>query len=155
MRKGLSRTFPPIFAYDNLTVFQNVHRHRWWRDFGTQFCSESISYIFESDSNLRKGFEFRWLDSDGSNRFWERFFSEKFWSTRKGKNRTSKVQFSNVDQDQLDLQNRKKQDLVFHFWMNLDSKKKLLPEIKLIHRHDIDSYGNGSLKKSHSIEANY
>ena len=33
----------------------------------------------------------------------------------KSKNRTSKVQFSNVDQDQLDLQNRKKQDLVFHF----------------------------------------
>ena len=45
-------------------------QHSWWLPLKT--CG------IESDSNLRKGFEFRWLDSDGSNRFWERFFSQTF-----------------------------------------------------------------------------
>ena len=64
-----------------------------------------------------------------------------------GENQTSKVQFLNVDQDQSDLPNRKKQDSVYHFSMNLDLKKILLPGIKRIHRPNIDSYRNGSLKK--------
>ena len=64
-----------------------------------------------------------------------------------GENQTSKVQFLNVDQDQSDLPNRKKQDSVYHFSMNLDWKKILLLETKHIHRPNIGSYGNGSLKK--------
>ena len=68
------------------------------------------------------------------------------WLEWKRSSRTSKVLFSNADQDQLDLPSRKKLDLVSHFWMNLDSKKILLLETKLILRRNIGFYGNGSPK---------
>jgi len=110
----------------------------------SRISSKSIR-IYEKDSNLGG-----WIQTVRTNSGKGSFFlkiSCFYCCSSNGENQTSKVQFLNVDQDQSDLPNRKKQDSVYHFSMNLDLKKILLPETKRIHRPNIGSYGNGSLKK--------